>query len=47
MNVIKIKPLCLLDCLLIILVILNRAATKLGEAEGRLFYTIEKTWRGV
>ncbi len=47
MNVIKIKSFLVVDCLLIILVILNTAATKNQRRQYRAFDTIEKTWRGV
>ncbi|MDR6733419.1 hypothetical protein J2X77_000260 [Sphingobacterium sp. 2149] len=42
MNVIKIKPLCLLGCLLIILVFLNTSTAKNQKAQCSAFGTIEK-----
>jgi hypothetical protein len=47
MNVIKIKSFLVVDCLLIMLVILNRATAKNQRRQYRAFDTIEKTWRGV
>ncbi len=47
MNVIKIKSFLAVDCLLIILVILNATITKNQRRQYRAFDTIEKTWRGV